>query len=206
MKLSYIILIFILLSSCSNQKKVFWCGDHACKNNKEKEVFFKKNMTVEIKIINKSENKKESNLIDQILAKDKKYKKNKLKSNKKTSKELIYNEKKALEEEKKLIEQSKIDEQKRVEEEKELVKQIILEEKKLKKQEKLTKQTLLEDEKDIIVEPIQEKTNTKESDQNLLKNSSTINENSNDEFNVLVKKINDKNLIKPFPNINDIPK
>ena len=45
-----ILLIFsLLLFSCSNGKRVYWCGDHACINNKEKESYFKKTMVVEIK-------------------------------------------------------------------------------------------------------------------------------------------------------------
>ena len=38
---------------CSNGKRVYWCGDHACINNKEKEAYFKKTMIVEIKELSK---------------------------------------------------------------------------------------------------------------------------------------------------------
>ena len=51
-----IILIFsFFLISCSSRKTVYWCGDHACINKKEKEAYFKKTMIVEVKEINKKE-------------------------------------------------------------------------------------------------------------------------------------------------------
>ena len=56
-----ILLIFsLLLFSCSNGKKVYWCGDHACVNNKEKETYFKKTMIVEIKELSKQNKKSKS--------------------------------------------------------------------------------------------------------------------------------------------------
>ena len=36
----FIFLIFII--SCSSNKGVYWCGDHACANNKEKRLILKK--------------------------------------------------------------------------------------------------------------------------------------------------------------------
>jgi len=65
-RIFYILLTLLLLSNCSNQKKVFWCGDHACLNNKEKKAYFKKTMIVELKVINKSEKKKEYKITDEI--------------------------------------------------------------------------------------------------------------------------------------------
>ena len=54
-----ILLIFsLLLFACSKVKKVYWCGDHACINNKEKEAYFKKTMIIEIRELSK-QNKKE---------------------------------------------------------------------------------------------------------------------------------------------------
>ena len=53
-----ILLIFLLfLFSCSNGKRVYWCGDHACINNKEKKSYFKKTMIVEVRELSK-QNKK----------------------------------------------------------------------------------------------------------------------------------------------------
>ena len=42
MKILLIFFLLITIISCANSKKVFWCGDHPCINNKEKETYFKK--------------------------------------------------------------------------------------------------------------------------------------------------------------------
>ena len=40
----FILLIFtLLLFACSNDKKVYWCGDHACINKKKKKPILKNN-------------------------------------------------------------------------------------------------------------------------------------------------------------------
>ena len=45
---------FLIISNCSiNNENVYWCGDHACINKKEKEAYFKKTMIVEVKKIKK---------------------------------------------------------------------------------------------------------------------------------------------------------
>jgi len=54
MKFLYFLLIFILFSNCSGNKSVYWCGDHACVNEKERIAYFKKNMMIEIKDATKS--------------------------------------------------------------------------------------------------------------------------------------------------------
>jgi len=54
--------VFFLIFSCTNNKSVYWCGDHPCINNKEKEAYFKKTMIVEVR-----ELKKETNMLDLIL-------------------------------------------------------------------------------------------------------------------------------------------
>ena len=57
------LLIFaLLLFACSNDKKVYWCGDHACINKKEKEAYFKKTMIIEIREISKKSKKSKSDL------------------------------------------------------------------------------------------------------------------------------------------------
>ena len=53
MKYLFFLIFFLLLSACSSGKKVYWCGDHACINNKEKEAYFKKTMIVEMREIGK---------------------------------------------------------------------------------------------------------------------------------------------------------
>ena len=58
-----ILLIFsLLLFACSNGKRVYWCGDHACINNKEKESYFKKTMIVEVRELSKQNKKSKSEL------------------------------------------------------------------------------------------------------------------------------------------------
>ena len=54
MKFLYFLLIFIFLSNCSGNKHVYWCGDHACVNEKERIAYFKKNMMIEIRDATKS--------------------------------------------------------------------------------------------------------------------------------------------------------
>ena len=52
MKKYILIFLFFLLQSCQNPKDiVFWCGDHACKNEKERSAYFEKTMLVEIRKI-----------------------------------------------------------------------------------------------------------------------------------------------------------
>ena len=54
--------VFFLIFSCTNNKSVYWCGDHPCINNKEKEAYFKKTMIVEIRDLNKHNAKSKSEL------------------------------------------------------------------------------------------------------------------------------------------------
>ena len=51
-----VILLALFLTACSTQKKVFICGDHECINKDEARMYFEKNLSIELKII---ENKKE---------------------------------------------------------------------------------------------------------------------------------------------------
>ena len=64
-KLFYLIIFFVILG-CSNNKSTYWCGDHPCINNKEKEDYFKKTMIVEMKEF-KKENKKNNSEIEKIM-------------------------------------------------------------------------------------------------------------------------------------------
>lgn len=56
----FILLFFILLSSCSNKKQVFICGDHECINKKEMKAYFKENLYIEVATIEKKSKKKET--------------------------------------------------------------------------------------------------------------------------------------------------
>ena len=60
MKKYFLFFFFLILINCAKSNTVYWCGDHACINKKEKESYFKKTMTVEIREFNKKLVKKNS--------------------------------------------------------------------------------------------------------------------------------------------------
>ena len=72
----YLIMLFIV-ASCTTDKNTFWCGDHACINNQEKEAYFKKTMIVEIKNLEKNSSKNNSEIEKIILQAQKSEKKKK---------------------------------------------------------------------------------------------------------------------------------
>ena len=63
MKIFVFILFIFILQSCSKPKTVLICGDHVCVNNKEAEQYFKENLSLEVKIIDKK-NPKNIDLIE----------------------------------------------------------------------------------------------------------------------------------------------
>ena len=122
MKHFYLICFLILLASCSSNKKVFWCGDHACINNAEKEEYFKKTMIVEVKNIKSTKIKK-------------------------TEFEVI-KEKIGLKESRAIAKQLKIEKKRRLKEEKKLAKLKRTEDRKIKKNEKkLEKEARIKEDK-----------------------------------------------------------
>ena len=121
MKNLFYLIIFFVLVNCSNNKGVYWCGDHPCINKNEKEAYFKKTMTVEMKTLKKVKSKKLSE-IEKIMQQARSEKKGVIK------------------EEKKLAKREKLEAKRRIKEEKELAKQIELDEKKaIKKEAKISK-------------------------------------------------------------------
>tara|TARA_Y100000766_G_C18705292_1_gene506271 strand:+ start:107 stop:658 length:552 start_codon:yes stop_codon:yes gene_type:complete len=62
MKNFLLIVVILLLVSCSKTKTVLICGDHVCINKKEAEQYFEDNLSLEVKIIDK----KEKNKIDLV--------------------------------------------------------------------------------------------------------------------------------------------
>ena len=68
--------LLILLFGCGNKNEVYWCGDHACVNNKEKEAYFKKTMIVEKRDLSKKNKERKSEL--EIIKVLDKYKNDKL--------------------------------------------------------------------------------------------------------------------------------
>ena len=63
MKFFYLFSLIFFLISCSKPKTVFICGDHVCVNKSEAEQYFEKNLTLEVKIIDKKI-KEEINLVE----------------------------------------------------------------------------------------------------------------------------------------------
>ena len=58
MKNIFIISLLIILSSCGKPKSVTICGDHVCINKAEAKKYFEENLTIEVQIINKKNQKK----------------------------------------------------------------------------------------------------------------------------------------------------
>ena len=208
------IFVFLLISNCSYNKVTYWCGDHQCISNKEKEAYFKKTMTVEIKGIKKtkSENLDTAKIIEQAKV----------------------NEKARIINEKKLAKQAKLDEKLRIKNEKNDLKKIKLEEKlrlinekKALKQAKFDEQFILKNEKKKIAEAKLNKKTKLKNDKKISKLSKS--KNKNDIFvNKLKnkkdcnKKVGDcknnisniskmlelvlkKNSLKSYPDINNTP-
>ncbi len=60
--MKWYLIIFILICGCSsigsnNYKKVYICGDHECKNNREINDYFKNNISIEVYTITSSSKK-----------------------------------------------------------------------------------------------------------------------------------------------------
>ena len=55
MKKILILSLFLILVNCSKPKTVLICGDHICVNKQEAQEFFEKNLTLEVKIIDKTD-------------------------------------------------------------------------------------------------------------------------------------------------------
>ena len=111
MKHLILLILFILLFACSNGKEVYWCGDHACINNKEKEAYFKKTMIVEIKELGKRDKKSKSEL--EIIKKQAGLEqKEKIKNDKELNKQARFEEKRRIKEERELAKQVRLEERK----------------------------------------------------------------------------------------------
>ena len=203
----FIILLFIILLSCTNKNEVNWCGDHACINNKEKKAYFEKTLITEIKDLTKQKRKK-SNF--EII-------KEKAGLDLEKEKEEEFEDKiKVLstEEQKALAKQLRLEEKQRIKEEKKLTKQSRLDEKKIGNEAKAegdcTKLVKLHEKlKCKMDEKKANKVKSKKDDSKIKLEASVINEKDIDssvEFNELVKKIHKKNLSRSYPDINDIPK
>ena len=207
-----IFLIFpFLFFACSTGKKVYWCGDHACINNKEKETYFKKTMIVEIRELDKKDKESKSG-IDIIKKQFDLENKKKIKEEKKSAKQTHLEKKRKIKEEKELAKQARLAEKKRIKEEKELSKQARLAEKRRIKEEKeLAKQVSLEEKKidkvkkKLSIKKAQKAENVPLEKEIEISTSIAKIDISSNEFNDLIKKITKRNMFKSYPNINDIP-
>ncbi len=127
--------VLLLILSCTNNKGVYWCGDHPCINNKEKEAYFKKTMIVEIKE-SKKESYKNNSEIDKLLQQARVDEKERIMSEKELLKKAKLDKKRRIKDEKELLKEAKLDEKRRIKDEKELLKQAKLDEKRRIKDEK----------------------------------------------------------------------
>ena len=180
MKKIGIYLFFIFLVNCSTSKTVYWCGDHACVNNKEKELYFKKTMTVEIKDYNSKTDSLELKNVD----------KDEMSNNKKIAKQLRLEEKRIKKEKKALAKQLRLEEKRIKKEKKELAKQNRLDEKKKIKLAKRIKKNKLESSAKI---------------ETTFDNDLSESKLNQDMFNDIVERIINRNMIKSYPDVNNIP-
>ena len=185
--------VFFLIFSCTNNKSVYWCGDHPCINNKEKEAYFKKTMIVEVRELKKESNKDISEF-EKLLKQAQVDEKKRIMSEKGLAKQVRLEEKRRIKEEKELAKQVRLEEKRRIEEKKKLSKQARLEEKR-------EKNNIWKDEKKLPKKEVS-KTKNKETAINIDMASTNI---SSAKFKELVERITLKNKFRPFPNINDIP-
>ena len=175
MKNLFFLFILFMIISCSSNKVVYWCGDHPCINKKEKKAYFKKNMIVEMKSI-KNKNYKNNSEIEKIMQ------------------EAQSKAKKIIKDEKDLAKQTKLEEKMRIKEEKNLAKQIKLEEKmRIKDKKKSSKRKIVVNQKKQLKKSIELNAST----ENIKIVSS--------KFSELIKKITKKNILRPYPDINDVP-
>jgi len=184
MKVTFFFALLILLTSCAENKSVYWCGDHACINKKEREAYFKKTMIVEKKIINKDNNKKDLTKSEEIIKKAK------------------ANEKKRIANEKNIKKEKKLEQKRLKKEQKKQIKNAKLEEKRLKKEERKIAKKIQEEEKKSKNKLIKKEETKVTKHEKTTSFSSSL---QNVEFEQIKDQIIKKNLIRPYPDINDIP-
>jgi len=190
--MKYFLIFFtsFLLFSCTNNKTVFWCGDHQCINKKEKEAYFKKTLIVEKRNIKEMNQKKTP-------------------SSKKILEQAKLKEKERIANEKELEKIAKIEKKNKLKEEKELAKKLKKQKKELKKKNKLEKKRLKKEEQKIA-KKMKSRENTV-IDENQKSNTIKIitSQNKTNQtlniFDDLKDKILSRNISKSYPDINDIP-
>ena len=194
-KKAYFIFLFFVIA-CVNNKGVYWCGDHPCMNDKEKQAYFKKTMTVEVKEIS-SENYEEDSEMKKLLEQAKDEEKERILNEIDLKKKEKSDEKHRIKEEKELAKQAKLDEKRRIKEEKELAKKIKLDEKKIIKEEKKSIEKVKLEEKETKIEDKNIKIQTPVASLDI--------DITNEQFDVIVEKIFKRNANRSYPEINDMP-
>ena len=222
MKYFALFVLFFFIISCNNNKSVYWCGDHACINKKEKDAYFKKTMVVEIKS-EKNIQYKDKSEINKIFEQAKLNEKKRLQKEKFLIKDEKLEEKIHIKSEKALAKQAKIDEKRRIKSEKALAKQAKIDEKRrikseiaLAKQAKIDEKRLIKEEKKLFKQrkiaekKLSKNNNSKDQKKMLLEinEKNAVKEIISTELNTfsqIVKKIRQRNLIKDYPDINNLP-
>ena len=75
-KIFFLLFTFLFLFSCTNYgSKIYICGDHPCKNNKELEEYFANNISMEVYVIERKNKQMENrDLVEINLSNDKEVK------------------------------------------------------------------------------------------------------------------------------------
>ncbi len=193
------VLIFIIIISCTSEKKVYWCGDHPCINDKERKAYFEKNMSVEVKKLNKNDKKKMTDM-EKIIEQAKIDEKNRIKDEKNLAKKEKLAQKNKLEEEKELTKQLKLEEKQRKKEEKALAKQLKLEERKKKKEKKALTKKL-----NIIEKKSSDNDINRVEINKPVKKVKKIEKGETSDFYRIVERIVNENKSKSYPDINNLP-
>ena len=180
MRIFNFLIIISLVYSCANTNKVYWCGDHPCINNKEKEAYFKKTMIVEIRELSKKSIKKDSD-IDKLM------------------KQAKIDEKKRILSEKELEKKLKNEKKERAKQEKELSKQIAKQEKELLKKTNTDPKEI-----ETISKVKKQDSNLPDENTQMVSTNDNIN-NELESFDDIVDIISKRNNAKSYPDINDLP-
>ena len=48
--MKYLIIILLILTGCVKPKATFICGDHECINKQEANIYFKNNLSIQVKV------------------------------------------------------------------------------------------------------------------------------------------------------------
>ena len=130
-------LLFILFS-CTSNKEVFWCGDHACVNKAEKKEYFNKNMIVEVRKVGKKNEQKYSKF-NEIIKQGKLQKKELLKKENQEIELSRKEQRQKIKDEKKLARQLLKQKRQRIKDEKKIAREL----KKRNKDKEIGKNKLL---------------------------------------------------------------